>query len=710
MTNKQTKILVVEDNPGDARLIREFLRESEDSALEMIFADKLSAALECLEENEFDVILLDLGLPDSQGLDTLISIYNQVSEIPIIILSGNTDVNIAIKSLQRGAQDYLVKGDFDKKLLDRALRYALERHKINIELKKKIHEVSYQRALIENIIEKNADGLIVLNQNGIVRFVNPAATVILNRSVEGMLNQLIDFPLVKHSTEFEVFHKDGKKRHVEMRVAEINWEGDPSYLMAIRDITERKEMEDALRLSEERVKAEYKGMPLPTLTWQELDNDLILIDYNEAAEQLAQEKINKALGKKAKMVFSDKPEIIEDLSRCFKEKVSITRESSYQLRNTGHPGYFLFTYTFIQPNLVIQHIEEITGRKEAEIALKMENYFIETIIETANSLIVGLNEQGNIVLFNRMCEKLTGWKRENILGKNWTLNFIPKRIREEVVAIYNRTSPESYSDFINPIQTKYGERQIWWHNTAVARAGEKLIIAIGVDITEEEKSRKIIEELNQSLRLIIHILGHDVLNDFHSIKLALELIKMDKEGNNEAFQIAMDNIDTSVQLIKKMRELENLVSQGGDLQPLQAKELIQEIIKPYLAESVEIKIEGDCLILVDGAFGSIIDNLIQNAILHGQTNKIDIKIEPADEYCRINVMDYGIGIPDEIKSKIFEEGFKYGKTARSGLGLFIVKSIIERYGGEISVVDNKPKGSIFRLKVPRAYLNNENTK
>jgi DNA-binding response OmpR family regulator len=275
MTNKQTKILVVEDNPGDTRLICEFLTEVEDSAIEMIFADKLSAALECLEENEFDVILLDLGLPDSQGLDTFISIYNQVAETPIIILSCNMDVDIAINSLQRGAQDYLVKGDFNNKLLQRAVRYALERHKINIELKKKIQEVSYHRALIQIIIEKNADGLIVLNQKGVVRFVNPAATEILNRSEKDMLNQVIDFPLVKNSTEFEIFHKGGENRYVELRVAEINWEGESSYLMAIRDITERKKIEETLRESEERMKAEYKGMPLPTITWEKRANNFI---------------------------------------------------------------------------------------------------------------------------------------------------------------------------------------------------------------------------------------------------------------------------------------------------------------------------------------------------------------------------------------------------------------------------------------------------
>ncbi len=127
MNNNPIKILLIEDNPGDARLIRELLTEANSAPFILEWRDHLNAGLQWLTEYGADVVLLDLGLPDSQGLDTYAKVHDQFPRLPIVVLSGLHDESMAVKAVRDGAQDYLVKGQIDGKLLFRSMRYAIER-------------------------------------------------------------------------------------------------------------------------------------------------------------------------------------------------------------------------------------------------------------------------------------------------------------------------------------------------------------------------------------------------------------------------------------------------------------------------------------------------------------------------------------------------------------------------------------------------------
>ena len=125
-----TKVLLIEDNPADARLIGEMLREAEAKGLafELVWADSLAAGAQRLHEGGIDVILLDLGLPESSGLDTLQRLLEHEPRAPtLVVLSGITDEDVAMQALQSGAEDYLVKGQVDSALLVRSIRYAIGR-------------------------------------------------------------------------------------------------------------------------------------------------------------------------------------------------------------------------------------------------------------------------------------------------------------------------------------------------------------------------------------------------------------------------------------------------------------------------------------------------------------------------------------------------------------------------------------------------------
>lgn len=135
MVEEPYKVLLVEDNPGDARLVEIALSEPGPVHFRLERVGLLSAALRRLEKEEFDVVLLDLSLPDSQGLETVLAVRKQSPQVPVVVLTGLDDEQSYVKALHMGAQDYLVKGTATGETLRRTIRYAVERRKIMADLK-----------------------------------------------------------------------------------------------------------------------------------------------------------------------------------------------------------------------------------------------------------------------------------------------------------------------------------------------------------------------------------------------------------------------------------------------------------------------------------------------------------------------------------------------------------------------------------------------
>jgi phosphoserine phosphatase RsbU/P len=124
---KSTRVLLIEDNPGDSRLVRELLAEVGGTAFGLETAERLTAGLSRLARGDIDVVLLDLSLPDSKGLETFLRVHTLAPRVPVVLLSGLDDETLAILAVQKGAEDYLVKGHMDAGVLVRSIRYAIER-------------------------------------------------------------------------------------------------------------------------------------------------------------------------------------------------------------------------------------------------------------------------------------------------------------------------------------------------------------------------------------------------------------------------------------------------------------------------------------------------------------------------------------------------------------------------------------------------------
>jgi len=274
MEDKANKVLLLEDNPGDVRLIREMLKEAAAAQFELVHVVRLDEALKLLGEASFDVLLLDLTLPDSEGLDTFGRVHTQAPDVPIVVLTGLADEVIGVKAVKGGAQDYLVKGQVDSNLLARALRYAIERKQAEEALQES--ERRY-RLLAENV----TDLIWTTDMNLRPTYLSPSITRLLGYSVEEAMSHSMEESLTPASIEIskqaftktltvkdkeqeerfmvrtlelEMKRKDGSTVWVESTVSLLRDEdGQPLGLLGItRDITERKKMEAERRELEQR--------------------------------------------------------------------------------------------------------------------------------------------------------------------------------------------------------------------------------------------------------------------------------------------------------------------------------------------------------------------------------------------------------------------------------------------------------------------------
>ncbi len=203
-SDKIIKVLLIEDNPGDVRFIEEMLSEVQGVNYNIYNEGQLQTGLTNLAKDGVDVVLLDLGLPDSQGLDTFSKVYVHAKDVPIVVLTGLGDEKTALNAVQMGAQDYLVKGSVvEGRTLSRIIRYAIERKRVETRLRK---NEEHSRLLVETMNE----GFMELDENGVFKFVNEALCVMLAYSRSEIIGQ----PITKF---FDAANQEILKKHISLK-------------------------------------------------------------------------------------------------------------------------------------------------------------------------------------------------------------------------------------------------------------------------------------------------------------------------------------------------------------------------------------------------------------------------------------------------------------------------------------------------------------
>jgi PAS domain S-box-containing protein len=351
-----------------------------------------------------------------------------------LISEGQTLGVLAIYSVDTDAFD-LKKVEILKEMADdlafgiTALRTRAQRDQAEVELRES--EEQYRL-----IAENTADTIAVFDLNLNPTYISPSILKLRGYTVQEEMTKTLDQMLTPDSLqqaskmfadqmalessptadpkrtammELEEYCKDGSTIWVELAASFLRDKNSKpiGILTVTRDITERKQAQDALRESENRLRAQYNGNPIPTFTWQKQGEEFILRDFNDSAKTFTLDQRNSFIGRQASGIYKDRPEILQTLQRCFDEKEIIRIES-----RSEHfmPGKFVvITFVFVPSDLIMVYMEDITGRKESEEALKNSEAKYRNIFENAVEGIYQSTIDGRIITANAAFARMAGY-------------------------------------------------------------------------------------------------------------------------------------------------------------------------------------------------------------------------------------------------------------------------------------------------------------
>lgn len=454
MMDAQTRILLIEDNPGDARLLRELLAEGNANRFLLTHADRLDAGIRCLSQSPVDIILLDLSLPDSQGPDTLARIHAAAKGVPIVLMTGTEDEELGLRLIQAGAHDYLVKGQVTAPLLTRALSYAVERTRLERELREKTR-------LFESVLHSMADGVVMADESGTFQVWNPAAERIMGAgpTVGGMsrwsehyglflLDKTTpypseDLPLVRairgeSVTNVLVYlrspahHPEGAWLSVNARPLRDESGQLKGGVAVFRDITGAKRTDEALRESQERYRLLVtKASDIIYRT----DGTGRFTFVNPVATRIMKYSEQELLGRR--FVELIHPEYRQAAERLYGRQF-IRRQATtyYEFPAIAKDGSEVWIGQNVQVLLEQDKVvgfqavaRDITERKRAEEARQESEERLRSIVQSTGDAIILMDIQGRVAYWNNGAEKTFGYAASEMLGQPMT-RIIPQRFHE----------------------------------------------------------------------------------------------------------------------------------------------------------------------------------------------------------------------------------------------------------------------------------------
>jgi PAS domain S-box-containing protein len=546
----------------------------------------------------------------------------------------------------------------------------------------------------------------------------------------------------EYDIEKRYFCKDGKLIWVHVTAAAVrDARGKPLRSVAlIHDITERKRAEAALRLSEERFRAQYENSPIPTFTYQAgKEGEFVLVECNDAARTLTQDHVAELIGWTAGEVFPDQPAILADMSRCFREKNPIHHELQHRLRTTGESKHFALTYVFVPPDLVMLHAEDITERKLAEAALQKSKLALEHMLENIGTPFFSLDHEWRYTYLNRSILAYGEKQPVNLLGSViWERS--PYLLGSNLEAAFRKAVSEQT---VVDVDYYWSVGKRWFHNRAfptpeglsvfsfdiTERKSAEIALQCAMDQlgqTNEKLEKRVrertasLEESLKSLEGVLYHVAHDLrgpLRAMHSFTdLLLEDYAPSLDATGEEYAQIISEATTKMDfLIRDLLDYGRLGHQNVAWTAIDLKALLERLLAG-LREEVRIKgaeiqvagplptVLGDPQILEQ-----VLVNLISNSLKfvdRGTAPRLRIWAEADADTVRLNVQDNGIGIEQKYQERIFwvfERLHTESAYPGTGIGLAMVKKGMERLRGRVGLESKPGEGSRFWLELKAGH-------
>ncbi|MEA3458813.1 MAG: PAS domain S-box protein [Candidatus Thermoplasmatota archaeon] len=257
--------------------------------------------------------------------------------------------------------------------------------------------------------------------------------------------------------------------------------------------------------NEESFRVQYNAIPIPTCTWKRVGKEFKLINYNDAALKITEGKILDYVGRTAKEMYADQPEILKGIKRCFSERAPIRRQIHYRFKSAGKGKYLLASYNFVPPDLILVHIEDITELKHMEINLQESEERFRNLMEYIPGVSVqGYDTDGKVFYWNKASEEVYGYTSKEAIGKNLADLIIPPDIKPifkkclEIGKKVEKSGEFRPSEELMLLHKKGHLVPVYSMHTAVCIKGKKpLLYCVDVDLSERKKAEERLSKLNE---------------------------------------------------------------------------------------------------------------------------------------------------------------------------------------------------------------------
>ncbi len=332
---QRVRVLLIEDDPDYTMLMSVYVNEACGETLKYMLesAVSLQAGLDLLARQEYDIVLLDLMLPDSQGIDTLIKIRAKAPSLPVVVLTNLDHDEAGLEAIANGAQDFLPKSKIDAGRLRHSIGFALARDRL------------YRQ--MEKLVEGSPDGMVIVDRSRMVRYANAAALKLFGRKWEQFVGRLFEYELKQDkAVELALPGRAGEPVAAEMRVAEIEWKGYPAWVATLRDVSELKKLEQVrAEVKERRHTDQLKDQLLSTVA-HELRTPLSVV---KAVVGTLRDKLAGPLTDEQTDMIATADRHISRLTRLLNNFLDLTRLESRRARISRQP---------LDPLELIQEVSE----------------------------------------------------------------------------------------------------------------------------------------------------------------------------------------------------------------------------------------------------------------------------------------------------------------------------------------------------------------
>ncbi|MDP3358124.1 MAG: response regulator [Lutibacter sp.] len=751
-------VLYVEWHEADIDFTKRHFRQHSPNLQIKAVPDAISA-LKLLPKSDeetsyFDILLMDYHLPGINALEAVKTIRQERKlSIPILIVTGQGNEEVAVQALKLGVDEYLVKRENYLLRLPSMLLNAYQKHQLEIQQKKITASEKKYKLLAENA----GDVIFTLDINLKFTYVSPSVETLKGYKVEELINQPIANVLTKDSykkllksialfdpdldqkmevnpepqlLELEVIKKDGTKVWTEIRISLLaNDENIPSWILGVsRDISKRKIVEEDLFKSREEYKSFFEddltGDFISTAEGKLLNCNpafLKICGFSSKEEALASDinKIFAIKGARNEMIKEIKENKIltffeADLKKLDGKVINVVGNLRGGFDSKGNL------------KTIKGYLFDETNRKKAMDELRK----LSKAVEQSPATVIITDIKGNIEYVNKKFEEVTGYSQKEVIGKNPRILKSGHQGNELYSDLWKTIT--SGKDWFGELLNKKKDGSIYWEQASISsiindKGKITNFLAVKEDITDKKKHEtaliNALEKAQESDRLktaFLHNISHEIRTPMNAIIGFSGFLKdpdLSFERKNKYSDIV---IKSSNQLLSIITDIINIASleagqeiiRENDIKLNALLKLVYEQFKKGVsAKNIDLNLnlflpEGEDEIISDETkLLQIITNLVGNAIKFTTVGSINFGYTVKEKMLEFYVEDTGIGIPANMHEEIFDRFSQVEKSSTrfyggSGLGLSISKGYAELMGGNISLQSEIGKGSVFYVSIP----------